>query len=263
MSGAGLTTASAHAVRYDVREDVAYLTLDAPPVNILTGAVMDELAAAVVRAGEDRSLKAIALTANGRAFSAGADIGEHRPERAAEMIAAFSRLFHALGASELPIVMAVDGAALGAGFELAAMADVLLATEGATFGQPEIRLGFFAPVGVTWLPARIGVARALEVTCTGRTFSAAEMLAMGLVARVVPADDLPAAMESVLSDLRRASPAVMRMNVRLIRQLTGRPFEASRREAERVFLEELMTMEDVREGIASFYEKRRPAWKNH
>ena len=263
MSGAGLTTASAPGVRYDARDDVAYLTLDAPPVNILTGAIMDELAAAVGRAGDDRSLKAIALTANGRAFSAGADVGEHRPERAGEMIAAFSRLFHALGASELPIVMAVDGAALGAGFELAAMADVLLASERATFGQPEIRLGFFAPVGVSWLPARIGMARALEVTCTGRTFSAAEMLAMGLVSRVVAADDLRAAMDSVLSDLRRASPAIMRMNVRLIRQLAGRPFEASRREAERVFLDELMATEDVREGIASFYEKRRPAWKNH
>jgi cyclohexa-1,5-dienecarbonyl-CoA hydratase len=262
MSGAGLTTARAPGVRYDVCDDVAYLTLDAPPVNILTGAIMDELAAAVARAGQDRSLKAIALTGNGRAFSAGADVGEHRPEQAREMIAAFSRLFHALGASELPIVMAVDGAALGAGFELATMADVLLASERATFGQPEIRLGFFAPVGVTWLPVRIGVARALEVTCTGRTFSAAEMLAMGLVSRVVAADELPAALESVLSDLRRASPVVLRMNVRLTRQLSGRPFEASRREAERVFLDELMATEDVREGIASFYEKRRPAWKN-
>jgi len=210
----------------------------------------------------DRSLKAVSFTANGKAFSAGADVGEHRPEQAPEMIAAFSRMFELLGALDLPVVMAVDGAALGAGFELALMADVLLASERAKFGQPEIRLGFFAPVGVAWLPARIGQARAIEVTCLGRTYTAAEMLDFGLVSRVVPPEELGAALERVLSDFRRASPLVMRMNVRLIRRLLGRPFEEARREAEKVFLEELMVSEDVREGIASFFEKREPSWKN-
>ncbi len=262
MSGTSVMTERERRVHYEVREDVAYLVLDAPPVNILSGAVMDELAAAVSRAGNDHSVKAIALSATGRAFSAGADVGEHRPEQAPRMIAAFSLLFRALGACELPIVMTVDGAALGAGFELAVMADVLLASDRATFGQPEIRLGFFAPVGVSWLSARIGMARALEVTCTGRTYTAQEMLAMGLVSRVVAPDDLTAALDSVVSDLRRASPTVMRMNVRLTRQLAGRPFEEGRREAERVFLQELMATDDVREGIASFYDKRRPVWRN-
>lgn len=254
--------AAIDGIRCEVREDVAYVTLDAPPLNILTAAMMQALAAALESLGRNRSLKAVAFTAAGRAFSAGADIGEHRPDQADGMIASFSRLFQALGASELPLVMAVDGAALGAGFELVMMADVLLASERATFAQPEIRLGFFAPAAVAWLPARIGVARAIEVTCTGRTFSAREMAAMGLVSRVVPPDDLSEALESVLRDLRRASPAIMRMNVRLARGLAGQPFEEARREAERVFLQELMGTEDVREGIASFFEKRRPEWKN-
>src|ERR1017187_8551960 len=142
------------SVRYEERDAVAYLTLAAPPLNILTAAMMVELATVLERARADRSLKAVAITSAGRAFSAGADIGEHRPAQAPAMIAAFSRLFAALGASEVPLVMAVDGAALGAGFELVTMADVLLASERATFVQPEIRLGFFAPVGVTALPAR-------------------------------------------------------------------------------------------------------------
>ena len=249
-------------VRYEVSDDVAFLTLNAPPLNVLTAAMMLELAAALEHAQANRSLKAIALRAEGKAFSAGADVGEHRPEQAPGMIAGFSRLFAVLGASELPLVMAVDGAALGAGFELALMADILLATDRATFGQPEIRLGFFAPVGVAWLAARVGPARSLEITCTGRTYSAADMATMGLVSRIVPPDDLATALDSVLKDLRRASPVVMRMNTRLTRQLTGRPFEEARREAERVFLGELMATEDVREGIASFYEKRRPQWKN-
>jgi cyclohexa-1,5-dienecarbonyl-CoA hydratase len=258
---AGMTEAR-HLVRYEARDGVARLTLDAPPLNILTAAMMGDLTAALERAEADRSLKAVALTASGRAFSAGADVGEHQPEQAPGMIAAFSRLFGVLGRIDLPMVMAVDGAALGAGFELAMMADVLLASEQASFGQPEIRLGFFAPVGVAWLSARIGLARALEVTCTGRSYPAADMLAMGLVSRVVAPRELPAALESVLADLRRASPLIMRMNVRLSRMLAGRPFEEARREAERVFLGELLATEDVREGIASWVEKRPPAWKN-
>jgi cyclohexa-1,5-dienecarbonyl-CoA hydratase len=249
-------------VRYEVRDRVAQVTLDAPPLNILSAAVMLQLTDALELAQADRSLIAVVVEANGRAFSAGADIGEHRPEQAPEMIAAFSRLFRVLGASELPIVMAVDGAALGAGFELAMMADVLLASDRATFGQPEIRLGFFAPVGVTALPARVGVARALEITCTGRTYTAAEMLGMGIVSRVVASEALPATLDGVLADLRRASPLVMRMNVRLTRTLFGQPFEEARLSAEGVFLGELMATEDVREGLAAFAEKRRPAWKN-
>jgi cyclohexa-1,5-dienecarbonyl-CoA hydratase len=249
-------------VRYEVVDDVAFVTLNAPPLNVLTAAMMRELAGALERAEADRSLKAILVGAEGKAFSAGADVGEHRPEQAPEMIAGFSRLFAALGASELPLVMAVDGAALGAGFELALMGDILLASDRATFGQPEIRLGFFAPVGVAWLAARIGIGRSLEVTCTGRTYTAAEMASLGLVSRVVPPGELGPAVEALLKDLRRASPTVLRMNVRLSRQLMGRPFEEARREAERVFLTELMATEDVREGIASFYEKRRPVWQN-
>lgn len=250
------------AVRIETRDDVAYLTLDAPPVNILTAAVMDELSHALERCLADRTLKAIALGAAGRAFSAGADVGEHRPEQAPGMIAGFSHLFHVLGASELPIVMTVDGAALGAGFELALMADVLIASDRATFGQPEIRLGFFAPVGVAFLAQRVGLARSIEVTSTGRTYTAAEMQTMGLVSHLVAPEQLDDTREAVLKDLRRASAAVMRMNVRLSRALAGMPFEAARREAERVFLDELMATEDVREGIASFYEKRRPVWHN-
>ena len=255
-------TASPTLVRSEVRRGIAYLTLAAPPYNLLTGAMMAELCAALSAAQADRSLTGIALVAEGKAFSAGADVGEHRPEQAPAMIAAFSRLFSTIGALDLPLVIAVHGAALGAGFEVVMMADVLVASERATFGQPEIRLGFFAPVGVSWLATRIGVARAIEVTATGRTYTAAEMQAMGLVARVVPADGLEAALETVLDDLRCASPAVMRLNVRTARRLAGRPFEDGHREAERVFLDELMSLADVREGIASFYEKRAAVWQN-
>src|SRR5512140_3851154 len=199
------TTGGAGMVRFEAKDGVAFITLASPPLNILSMAMMDELTAALERATADRALLAVAISAEGRAFSAGADIGEHRPELAPGMIAAFGRLFALLGAIEMPVVMAVDGPALGAGFELAMMADILLATDRTTFGQPEIRLGFFAPVGVTGLPARVGMQRAIEITCTGRTYTATEMAEMGLVRRVVAPEELAPALEAVLADLRRAS----------------------------------------------------------
>jgi cyclohexa-1,5-dienecarbonyl-CoA hydratase len=245
---------------YTVRDDVAYLNLNNPPVNIMTAAMMDEISAALDVVAGDKTLKAVAFTAGGKAFCAGADVGEHKPAQAPAMIASFGRLFRRLDALEVPVVMAVGGAAMGAGFELILMADVLLAADNAAFGQPEIRLGFFAPVGVVELPALVGRAKAMEITCTGRNYSATEMADMGLVTRVVPAAELDDALEGVLKDIRRASPLVLRLNTRTLKR--SRDFAASLAEAERVFLEDLMTSDDPVEGIEAFYAKRRPEWKN-
>jgi len=248
----------------ETRDDAVIATLDAPPLNILSAAMMSRLAEAIDDAQRRPSAKALVLRAGAacRAFSAGADVAEHRPDQAPAMIAAFSRLFDVLGACPLPIIAVVDGAALGAGFELVTVADIVLASERATFGQPEIRLGFFAPVGVAWLARRVGVGRAMEITSTGRTYTAAEMHTAGLVSRVVPREEIDAAQDAVLDDMRRASAAVLRMNVRLVRQLHDQPFAAARREAERVFLTELLATDDVREGLAAFFDKRPPAWMN-
>ncbi len=245
-----------------VEKNVAYLTLNNPPVNIMTAALMGEMSALLEKIAADRELKAVAVRAEGKAFCAGADVGEHRPEKVGEMIGAFGRLFRQLDALEVPVVMAVGGAAMGAGFELILMADVLIAADDAMFGQPEIRLGFFAPVGVAELPARVGRARAMEITCSGRSYSAAEMAEMGLVSEVAPAAELPDRLEKVLKDFRKASAHVIRLNVRTLKASRPVDFAATLARAEKVFLEELMTSADPVEGIDAFYEKRRPEWKN-
>ncbi len=250
------------AVGLTTRDDVAYITLNAPPLNILSGAMMEQISDVLEQVTADQSLKAVAFMANGKAFSAGADVGEHAPEQAPKMIAAFSRMFKLLGGLEIPVVMGVGGAALGAGFELVMLADMLIATERAKFGQPEIRLAFFAPVGVAYLPALVGSAKAMEITCSGRIYRAQEMLECGFVSKIVAEDELENAVEVALDDFRQASPAVMRLNVRMLKRLRGRPYEEARLEAEKVFLEELMQLEDVKEGIAAFAEKRAPEWKN-
>ena len=257
-----MSTAESELASYRVADDVAYLQLHNRPVNIMSAAMMQEMSAHLETVAADRTLKALAVTAAGKAFCAGADVGEHRPEQAPAMIAAFGRLFRQLDALEIPIVMAVGGAAMGAGFELILMADILLASEKSVFGQPEIRLGFFAPVGVVELPALVGRAKAMEITCTGRSYSAEEMVRLGLVTRVVGADELDDALEGVLKDIRRSSPLVLRLNTRTLKRSRPVDFAAALAEAERVFLEELMTSNDPVEGIEAFYAKRRPEWKN-
>lgn len=244
------------------RDDVAYLTLNSPPLNILTAAMMDGVTAALSEVAADATLKAVAVTANGKAFSAGADVGEHQPDNAPAMIGAFDRMFDAFEDLEVPVVMAVDGAAMGGGFELVMAADVLIASDRAKLGQPEILLAFFAPLGVAYLPVLIGPHKAMEVTSGGRTYSAEEMREAGLVTRVVPPDELEAALEAELKAFRKASPLILRMNVRQVKAQTVPALKAARKEAQRVFLDELVRTEDVREGIAAFFDKRRPVWKN-
>jgi cyclohexa-1,5-dienecarbonyl-CoA hydratase len=257
-----MMAAERRTIEFAITDDIAFITLDSPPVNILSRAMMDEISDVLAEVADDTSLKGVAIQARGKAFCAGADVGEHRPDQVREMIASFGRMFRRFDALAVPTVMAVDGAALGGGFELVQMADVLLASERATFGQPEIRLGFFAPVGVAELPALVGRAKAMEITCLGRTYGAAEMQACGLVSQVVPPEGLEEALGAVLKDLRRASPLVMRLNVRTLKELRGRRFAEALAGAEEAFLEELMVAEDPVEGINSFYEKRRPAWRN-
>jgi len=257
-----MSTAESELVSYRVADDVVYLQLNHPPVNIMSAAMMQEMSAHLETIAANRDLKALVVTGAGKAFCAGADVGEHRPEQVPAMIAAFGRLFRQLDALEIPIVMVVDGAAMGAGFELILMADILLASEKSVFGQPEIRLGFFAPVGVVELPALVGRAKAMEITCTGRSYSAEEMARLGLVTRVVGTDELDGALESVLKDIRRASPLVLRLNTRTLKRSRVGNFAVTLAEAERVFLEELMTSRDPVEGIEAFYAKRRPEWTN-
>lgn len=249
-------------IDYRVADDVAYLHLNNPPVNIMSAAMMDRMTDLIDRIAADDSLKAVAITAEGKAFCAGADIGEHRPAQAEMMIESFGRLFRRLDALEIPLVMAVGGAAMGAGFELVLMADVLLAAERARFGQPEIRLGFFAPVGVVVLPDLVGRARAMEITCSGRTYTSAEMAEMGIVSRVVAAAELTETLDRVLADFRAASPLVLRLNTRTLKAGCPGSFSARLDHAEKVFLEELMASAEPVEGIEAFYGKRAPEWRN-
>jgi len=249
-------------LRLDVAEGVARLVLARPPLNILNIEMMEEVNAALERVQALPEVRALVLAAEGKAFSAGVAVEDHLGDRVKPMLEAFHRIFHLLRALPCPTVAAVQGAALGGGSELATFCDFVIASETATFGQPEIKVGVFPPIAAVHYPARIGLARTLQLLLTGEVIGAKEAEQIGLVDRVVPAAQLPAAVEEVLAKLRDKSRAVLALTRRAVLDAAGQPFEAALRAVETLYHAELMATEDAHEGLRAFVEKRAPVWKH-
>jgi cyclohexa-1,5-dienecarbonyl-CoA hydratase len=245
-------------VRLDHR--TAWITLDRPPLNILDIAMMESLGAALERV-LPKSDFVIFQGAGTKAFSSGAEVADHVPERVEKMLSAFHGIFRQLAAAGCVKIAAVHGYCLGGGMELAMFCDFVLAGESAQFGQPEIKLGCFPPVAMVTLPRLIGMQAALDLILTGRQISAAEAHRLGLVTRVVPDDGLNGAVENLLEELRSRSPSVLKLTRRALGQLHSADFLKQLEEAERVYLSELMKSHDAQEGIRAFLEKRPPVWK--
>jgi cyclohexa-1,5-dienecarbonyl-CoA hydratase len=159
-------------------------------------------------------------------------------------------------------VAAVQGAALGGGAELATFCDLVIASENATFGQPEIKVGVFPPIAALHYPARIGRAKTLQLLLSGDSINAVEAERIGLVDRVVPADRLAEAVEENLARFTAQSAVVLRLTKRAVRDSLGLPFDRAIGPLENLYHGELMTTEDAMEGLRAFVEKRKPVWKN-
>jgi cyclohexa-1,5-dienecarbonyl-CoA hydratase len=238
----------------------AWITLDRAPLNILDIAMMEELGKALDRALPKCDFL-VFQGAGAKAFSAGADVADHTPERVGKMLSTFHGVFRRLASADCLKIAAVHGYCLGGGLELATLCDFVLATESAQFGQPEIKLGCFPPIAMITLPQLIGMRAASHLILTGHKISATEAHRLGLVTRVVPDYKLPAAVDTLLEELRAFSPAVLKLTARSLRRFHTAEFAALLEDAERVYLSELMPTKDAQEGIRAFLEKRPPVWK--
>ncbi len=258
-----MTNAPAVAtVRYTSAGGIGRLVIDRPPVNVLDIATLDALNSAVAEAASDRGLRVLALSGAGRVFCAGVDVADHTPDRVERMLHLFHAAVCKLMAFEAPVVALVHGAALGGGCELVLACDFAVASDDLKLGQPEIQLGAFPPVAVALLNRLIGRQNALDLVLTGRILRADEALRMGLVSRVFPAAEFASASEAVLSSLASLSGPALRLAKRAVRGSAGLPFVPALERAEELYLNELMQLDDAREGIAAFVEKRRPVWKD-
>lgn len=243
-----------------VENGIGTLTLRHPPLNILTRAMTDELRAAIESLEADPGVRVLLLRADGPHFSAGADVGEHLPPHDRELIPRFLGAIRALNEFPLPVIAAVRGRCLGGGFELAQAADIIVAGAGALFGQPEILLGVTAPAACALLPRRTAPGTAAVLLFTGDPLDAEAARATGLVHAVV--DDAEVGNEALrlAGRIARHSRPALRFTKRSLRaHAMAREAEALR-DAEAVYLNELMRTADALEGLNAFLEKRRPAW---
>jgi cyclohexa-1,5-dienecarbonyl-CoA hydratase len=247
------------AVRLEVRDHVAWLTLDRPPLNILDIAMNREFAAAV-RSAASSDARVFALTGAGDVFSAGVQIEDHEPSRVREMLAAFHDVFRAFVEAGKPLVAVVRGPAMGGGCELVAFADAVVASEEATFGFPEITLGCFAPVASIVLPRVVGASRAAELLLTGQTIDALRAEAIGLVNVVAEEAGFAVSAEEFVAGFAQHSGAALA----LAREaLGGRgDFLKELARVEALYLDRLMATHDAPEGIAAWRDKRPPDWQD-
>jgi len=241
------------------------ITLNRPKaLNALNDALMNELGEALAKFDADEGIGAIVIAGGDKAFAAGADIGamKDRGYRDVYMGEFVTRNWERMKSVRKPVIAAVAGYALGGGCELAMMCDIVIAAEGARFGQPEIKLGIIPGAGGTQrLPRAVGKAKAMDLVLTGRMMDAAEAERAGLVSRVVPADKLIEEALAAAAQIAEFSlPSVM-----MAKESVNRAFESSLAEGmlfERRLFHALFATEDQKEGMAAFVEKRKPNFKH-
>jgi cyclohexa-1,5-dienecarbonyl-CoA hydratase len=200
----------ADAVQMRFEGPVARITLHRPPLNVLTTSMMTALATSLDEAARRDEIRLVRLDAEGKVFCAGVDVGEHLGDRLTPMMNSLLGLFEAFALVPQPIVAVVHGPALGGGCELVLGCDLCLAAERASFGQPEIRLGVFAPPASVLLPRIVGERRALAMLLTGESVTSAEAERIGLVNRVFPDDGFEAEVEAWFERLLELPGAALR-----------------------------------------------------
>lgn len=250
-------------VEMTVADGVGTLTLDHPPLNILTRSMLAELRArleAMRAEAEEKAVRVLLLAAAGGHFSAGADVGEHLPPEFEQMIPEFLATIEAIATFPLPVVAAVRGRCLGGGFELVQAADVVVAGASAVFGQPEIVLGVSPPAACALLPLLCPPMLAAEIVLTGDPITAERAREAGLVGRVVPDERVEEEAQALARRMARHSPVALRLTRKALRSGTAAARSTALREAERIYVEELMQTADAPEGLQAFLEKRTPEW---
>jgi enoyl-CoA hydratase/carnithine racemase len=246
---------------------VAHLTLDNPPLNLVTRELLEELDAALttLAASSAGDVRAVVVTGHGeRAFSAGSHVGEFESQRGTagrERHALESGVARRLAELPMPTIAAIEGNALGGGLELALCCDLRIASERARLGLPEVRLAVTPGAGGTQrLPRVVGPARAKELILTGRVLTAQEAERIGLVNQLVPAGQARAAAEAVAAEIARRGPVAVREAKRLIDLAMDLDLDAGLA-AELDASDRIFATDDMLEGAAAFFGKRDPEYR--
>ena len=250
------------AVTAEVKDRIGWITLDRPPANSYDAAFLEELDRCVGEVAEAEVAVAVIRSASDKFFSAGADVKAFLERSPEENMVMCRRAHQVLGrfADESPLfVAAIAGHALGGGYEIALACDIRVAAEGRyRIGLPEVTLGLLPGTGGTQrLPRLVGRGRALELMTTGRTVAPAEAERLGMVDRLVPADEFDQAVAELAAGLAAGAPLAVAAITRVVNDGLERSLaDALDRELDE--LADLFASDDAREGMTAFTEKRPP-----
>jgi cyclohexa-1,5-dienecarbonyl-CoA hydratase len=244
----------------DLKPPVARIVLRHAPLNVIDIAMMEELAHALAEIETLPEISVVVLGGEGLLFSAGVDVAAHTPDKVEEMLLKFHTVIRALVVSKKVTVAAVRGNCLGGGAELAMVCDIVYTSTTAQWGFPEIKLGCYPPVACAALAALVGHKRAAELILTGRKISGSEAEAIGLATRAVPEAELANAVDEVLRELQRLSPAALAVTKKAFYAWDAIHFDKGLAKAEKIYLDEVMRTADAKEGIRAFMEKLEPKW---
>ncbi|MBA4602224.1 enoyl-CoA hydratase/isomerase family protein [Thermoactinomyces sp. AMNI-1] len=245
------------------KDHVVKISLNRPKkMNALNTEIIRKLADTLEELDRDSHVRAIVLTGNEKAFAAGADINELAATKPVEFVLKqFFRDWERIRTISKPLIAAVNGYALGGGNELAMCCDMIIASETAKFGQPEILLGVIPGAGGTQrLTKAIGRAKAMEMVLTGKTFSAAEALAWGLINRVTAPDEVENEALKLAHEIAAKPPVAVRLAKQAINKAQELPLDHGLNFEQNAFYL-LFSSEDQQEGMQAFLEKRTPRFR--
>ena len=237
------------------------LRLARPKANLIDAAMIGALSNAFDSYRNNSSLLAALIDHDGAHFSFGASVQEHLPAQCGEMLHGLHALLARMLEWPKPILIAVRGQCLGGGFELALAGSLIFAAPDARFGQPEMKLGVFAPAASVLLPLRIGQAHAEDLLLSGRPISAANAAGWGLVSEMAN-DPAAAALAYFDANLADKSAASLALAVRAAREPFAELARTRLDAVEALYLGKLMATRDANEGLKAFIEKRQPRWEH-
>jgi cyclohexa-1,5-dienecarbonyl-CoA hydratase len=232
------------------------------PLNILTIKMMENINEALDVFLEDDSLKAVIFDHNGKAFSAGVDISDHMGDKAPKMIKEFHGIFRKLNKLKCPTLASIKGAALGGGCEIAIFCDIVITSDKAKFGQPEIKVGVLPPIAVLAFPQIIGNKKAFELIMLGEIIDANEAYRLGISNHIYPLESYEKEFTKFVESFNELSRIVLQHTKKAFKKALRIDFEAKLDEIEEFYLKELMSTHDANEGLQAFLEKRSPNWQN-
>ncbi len=238
------------------------LRLARPKANLIDAAMIAALHGALRDARGRSGLRGVLLDAEGAHFSFGASVDEHRAEHCAAMLASLHALIVAMREFPAPILAAVHGQCLGGGLEVALATSMIFATPDAVLGQPEMKLGVFAPAASCLLPYRVGQAAAEDLLFSGRTLAGTDAKTIGLV-DVLADDPAQAALGYFDAQLANKSAAALAFAIQAVRAPLAASGARRLADVERLYVDSLMKTHDANEGIAAFLAKRQPSWEHH